>query len=142
MSQTNLPALEERLVSLAGRVLEGRDLEPVLNIDAEGSVASLAGETFRWLEDLEPYGVNNNVPTFLTRNLRVLEGRPMNGNSQHLRLKLKEGRVVWDAVAFRQSERWVPDTEGLDVFYTIGSQRRGGSEVLALNLIDFRSSAG
>ena len=141
MLQANLPALEERMVTLAGQALEGRDLEPTLDIDAEVSVASLAGETFRWLKDLEPYGVNNHAPTFLTRNLRVLEARPMGGNGQHLRLKLKEGRVVWDAVAFRQGERWVQDTESLDAVYTIGAQRRGGSEVLALNLMDFRSSA-
>ncbi len=142
MPYANLPALEERLAPLAEKVLEGRDLDPVLNIDAEVSVASLAGETFRWLKKLEPYGVSNRTPAFLTRNLRVLEARPMGGNKQHLRLKLKEGRVVWEAVAFRQGERWVPDTGSLDAVYTIGAERRGGGEVLALNLMDFRSSVG
>ena len=59
---------------------------------------------------------------------------------QHLRLKLREGKVVWDAMAFRQADRWVTDAPLVDVVYTIGSDQRGSVPVMALKVLDFRPS--
>ena len=65
----------------------------------------------------------------------------MGAQGQHLRLKLREGNVVWDAVAFRQAEQWVPNTPLLDVVYNVGTSWRGDPEVLELKVLDFRPSA-
>ena len=65
----------------------------------------------------------------------------MGNKQQHLKLKLKEtGGAVWDAVAFRQGERWIPNVPLVDVVYTIGTERRGATEVLALKVLDFQAS--
>ena len=77
MHPENLPQLKERLGRIAADLLEKHDLKPGLNIDAEVSVANLTGETFRWLKALEPFGVDNPTPVFLTRNLRPIESRPV-----------------------------------------------------------------
>ena len=142
MLPENLPRLKERLGRAAEEVLGGVHLEPCLDIDAEVSIANLPGPTFLWLKELEPFGVGNRSPAFLTRNLRVLDVRPMGAAGQHLRLKLKEGRTVWDALAFRQGDRWIPDTAQLDVVYNIGADRRQGAELLVLKVLDLRPSAG
>ena len=142
MSEENLPQLRRNLGQVAEEKFTEVDPQPSLNIDAEVSVASLTGETFRWLKELEPFGAGNPTPTFLTRNLQPVHARPVGGKGQHLRLKLKEGRVVWDAMAFRQWDRWVPDTPLLDVVYSIGTEWRGGTEVLAMKVLDFRPSGG
>ena len=142
MLPENLGPLKERLSQIAEDNLGRRDLKPGLTIDAEVPIAGLTGETFRWLKELEPFGMENPTPAFLTRNLYPIEARPMGAQGRHLRLKLKEGNLVWDAFAFRQGDRWVPDTRLLDVVYSIGTERRGGSEVLALKVLDFRPSAG
>ena len=140
MHPENLPQLRERLGRIAADALEKYDLKPGLNIDAEVSVTSLKGETFRWLKALEPFGVDNPTPVFLTRNLRPVETRPVGRQGAHLKLKLKEDRVVWDAMAFRQAARWVPGTPMLDVVYTVGTDWRSGTEMMALKVIDFRPS--
>ena len=142
MLPENLPRLKERLGRAAEEVLGGVHLEPCLDIDAEVSIANLPGPTFLWLKELEPFGVGNRSPAFLTRNLQVLDVRPMGAAGQHLRLKLKEGRTVWDALAFRQGDRWIPDTAQLDVVYNIGADRRQGAELLVLKVLDLRPSAG
>ena len=141
MAPSNLPFLKERLGGMAEETLRVHDLTPGLDIDAEVPVASLIGETFRWLRDLEPFGVDNPTPTFLTRHLQAVEIRPVGRQGQHLRLKLKEGGVVWDGIAFRKGAEWVSDSPLLDVVYTIGTERRGSTELLALNVLDFRPSA-
>ena len=142
MPPENLPRLKERLALVSEEDMGKPDLTPSLDIDAEVSVASLAGETFRWLKDLEPFGVGNPAPAFLTQNLRPVDARTVGRQGQHLRLKLREGNVVWDAMAFRQRDKWVTDTPLLDVVYTMGTECRGSTEVLALRVLDFRSSKG
>lgn len=141
MEPGNLSALKEWMLRLAEHTLGQLDLNPWLDIDAEVPVSSLVGETFRWLKELKPFGVGNPAPTFLTRRLQAVERRTMGAQGQHLRLKLREGNVVWDAVAFRQAEQWVPNTPLLDVVYNVGTSWRGDPEVLELKVLDFRPSA-
>jgi single-stranded-DNA-specific exonuclease len=137
MVPENLPALEARLRQAAEETLPRPTAQP-LYIDAEVSVANLVGETFRWLRELEPFGVDNPAPAFLTRGLRPSDVRQMGDRGQHLRLKLREGRVTWDAVAFRQGGQWPGDAPQLDVVYNLGTDWRGSTEVLALRVLDFR----
>ena len=141
MPPENLPSLKQRLEAVAEEGLEGLELKPALHIDAEVSVSSLPGDTYRWLKDLEPFGVENPKPAFLTRNLHPVDVRPVGRRGQHLRLKLKEGNTVWDAMAFGKGDRWVPGTPSVDVVYNIGTDWRGGIETLALRVLDFIPSA-
>ena len=140
MSPGNLPSLKKRLGQVAEEKLGQREFQPTLDIDAEVSVASLIGETYRWITELAPFGVGNPQPVFMTRSIRPIEARTVGADGRHLRLKLKEGRVVWDAMAFGQGDRWIADTPMLDVVYTIGTDRRRGTDVLALKVLDFRPS--
>ena len=140
MAAGNLPRLEERLGRAADDALGKLDLSPVLNLDAQVSVKSLVGDTYRWLKDLEPYGVGNPAPVFLTRGMQVLNARPVGGNGQHLRMKLKEGGAVWDAIAFRQAEQWHEDAGVVDVVYTPGTQWKGTTQVINLKVLDLRPS--
>ena len=142
MPQENLALLKQRLPRLAEEKLRNVELRNVLDIDAEVPVASLVGETFRWLKELEPYGVDNPAPTFLSRNLRPVHARQAGVQKQHVFLKLKDGKAVWDAKGFRQGDKWVPDTPLLDVVYNIGTDWRNGVEVLGLNMLDFQPSTG
>ena len=140
MAPENLPELEARLIAIAEERLDGVPARPPLYIDAEVPVSHLVGDTFRWLKDLEPFGAANRTPAFLTRGMQPLHVRRLGNNGQHLRLKLKDGRVVWDAIAFRQGAQIPADSSSLDVVYNIGTERRGDTEVLELNVLDFRTS--
>ncbi len=142
MDPEHLPTLRDRLQRVAEDALGERDLKPILDIDAEVSVSSLVGETFRRLQDLEPFGMENPTPTFLTRNLGLQHARPVGAQGQHLLMKLKEGSVTWDAIAFRRADQWVRDTPMLDVVYTIRTEWRDGNKLLSLKVLDFRPSAG
>ncbi len=127
MARENLPQLRRCLTEVAEESLGGLDLQPTLEIDAEVPLASLKGDPFRWLRALEPFGPGNPTPLFLTKNVAVTEARLMGGGGQHLRLKLKERGVTWDAVAFRKGEAWDPSTHTVDLVYTLGTDWRGGA---------------
>ena len=141
MKRENLETLTERLEDIAAQELNQQDLRPRLLIDAEVSASGLAGQLYGWWRALAPFGEANPSPTFLTRGLRPVEVRQMGERGQHLRLKLKEGNAVFDAVAFRLMNGWIKSSSAVDVVYTLGTERRGTTEVMSLRIMDLRPSS-
>ncbi|OGO06862.1 MAG: single-stranded-DNA-specific exonuclease RecJ, partial [Chloroflexi bacterium RBG_13_57_8] len=101
MPTANLPELEKALDTLAKELLKGVELRPHLDIDMLVTLPDLGGETYATTQRLAPFGIGNPVPVFLSRGVEVLERRTMGNGGEHLRLKLRQGGTVWDAVAFR-----------------------------------------
>jgi single-stranded-DNA-specific exonuclease len=137
MPTRNLPQLHKTLSELAETQLAGVDLRPRLDIDAEVSLPDLAGDMFRAIQQLAPFGQGNPSPAFLSRRVQVVECRTMGTNGEHLRLKIKQGDTVWDSVAFGMGEHLAEITRPIDIVYNLEIDRWGGNETLRLNLLDF-----
>lgn len=140
VSPQKLPALTQRLQRAAEDAMEEQDMEPCLEIDAEAPAASLVGEAYKWLEAMEPFGPTNRAPVFLSRNLEPVNVRFLGDKGQHLKLRLRERGVTWDATAFGLGERWPNEVVRIDAAYTLSTEQRGDTTVIALKLLDFRPS--
>ena len=140
VSPDKLPALAHRLQQAAANTMDKQDLEPCLEIDAEAPAASLVGDAYKWLEAMEPFGPGNRTPIFLSRNLEPVNVRFLGDKGQHLKLRLKERGVIWDAIAFDLAERWPNGIVRIDAAYTLSTEWRGDTKVMALKLLDFRPS--
>ncbi|MBE0481141.1 MAG: single-stranded-DNA-specific exonuclease RecJ [Dehalococcoidia bacterium] len=138
VSKDNLEELNRRLLHIACRQLSGVDLRPVIRIDREIPLAGLDGDTFRTIARLAPFGKGNQVPTFLSRRVELVESRKMGVNGDHLKLKLRDGRLVWDAVAFDLGDREL--CRYLDLVYTLAVESWSGREFLRLNVEDILPS--
>jgi single-stranded-DNA-specific exonuclease len=134
-----LAALQGRLLAIADRELRGLDLTPTLFVDAELPLAQASWATYNWVSKLAPFGYANPTPTFLSRRVHVREARLVRNN--HLRLKLADGPLVWDAIGFRLGD-WaepVKEHSSIDLVYTIEVNQWGAEEpVLQLNVKDIR----
>jgi len=133
----NLARLQECLSQLAAAQLEGVDLRPRLNIDAEVHLTDLGGDTFQAIQQLAPFGRGNPVPAFLSRAVEVVDCRTMGNGEEHLRLKLKQGGTVWSGVGFRLGSCLAEVSSHLDIVYNLEIDRWGGGERLRLNILDF-----
>jgi len=133
----NLPRLKQRLLELATAQLDGVDLRPRLDIEAEVTLPELGGETFQAIQQLAPFGQGNPVPTFLSRGVKVIDCRPMGNSGEHLRLKLEQGNTAWNGVAFRGGDYLAEVSSLLDIVYNVEMDRWGGGERLRLNIQDF-----
>jgi single-stranded-DNA-specific exonuclease len=137
----NVPALRDRLTSIAHEALDGQDLAPTLEVDMvlkpDQLVISLAEE----LQQLEPTGHGNPNAVFVTRNLRVQDCRTVGRDESHLKLKLKgRGSVPLDAIGFNLGEwaKRIPAT--VDVAYNLEINEWNGNRSVQLNLLDLRES--
>jgi single-stranded-DNA-specific exonuclease len=137
VTRQNLARLGERITTLATDQLGHLDLRPKIVIDAELPLATFSGETFNLMQKLSPFGRGNSQPTFLTRQVEVIECRNFGNQGEWLRLKLKQGNVTWQAVDFesRRAREEIPSH--IDIVYNLEKSRWNGEEVLGLNLRDF-----
>jgi len=99
-----LPAIKERLLAHAAQELAPRDLAPTIEVDAPMPLRALRAAEIQGLGLLAPHGIGNPRPTFLSRGVTVLECQAVGSDGQHLRLKLRDGPMVWPAIAFGMGE--------------------------------------
>ncbi len=143
-----LPAIKERLLAQAARELAPLDLAPTIEVDAPMPLRALRAAEIRGLGLLSPHGNGNPRPAFLGRGVTVLECQAVGSDGQHLRLKLRDGPVVWPAIAFGMGEGPVEGQDSvrlpepgslIDVVYALSADRRGGDN-LEVEVLDFLPS--
>jgi len=137
VTRQNLAQLEECITRLATDQLGQLDLRPEIVIDADVPLSTFSGETFNLMQKLSPFGRGNPQPTFLTRQVEVIECRNFGNQGEWLRLKLKQGNIIWQAVDFesRRTREEIPSY--MDIVYNLEKSRWNGEDVLSLNLRDF-----
>ncbi len=136
-----LDTLRERLVSIARQELQEVTLLPHWDIDAQVDLGAIQGEAISFLQSLAPFGPGNRAPVFLSRSVEVADARTMGAAGDHLKLALKRGGAVWDAVAFGQAKGWMPGTRRIDVVYTVGEDSWLGQKTLRLRVLDYAPRA-
>ena len=141
LEPANLKELASRLHEITARELLTLDLQPMLIIDAEARLRELGGGLFRMIQRLAPFGEGNRSPLFVSRCVTAVHHRPIGASGDHLKMRLTQGGVIWEAIAFRQAAgllEILPDP--VDIVYNLEMDRFNGRETLRLNIVDFAPS--
>jgi len=141
VKRRNLPQLEQRIFELAAQQLSHLELRPEVVVDAELPLAALAGDTFNLIQKLSPYGEGNPQPTFLSREVEVMECHNFGSQGGWLRLKLRQGTATWQAVDFKSQRKQAEIPSRIDVVYNLEKRNWNGEEALNLRLRDFCASS-
>jgi len=136
----DMQQLQKRLRSLAEEQLTGLDLRPHIDIDAEVSLSAFAGGTFEEMRQLEPFGMGNPAPVFLSRKVEVVEQKLVGSQKDHIKLKLKQDGIVWDTMGFRLGNYLGELSRHIDIVYSVEVDNFNGKGQLRLNLLDFTRS--
>lgn len=145
IKQENIALLQERLNAHATEHLSAEDLIPEIKIDALVSSQSLNLDLVGELKRLEPFGMGNPKPKFVTRNL-ILNGDPFVMKEKHLKLKLADdgGRqfeaVWWDGVEKSKAETLKPKSR-IELAYTPEANHWNGNTRLQLVVEDLRAQS-
>lgn len=138
----NLPLLVQRLRAYVAEKLEGKDLRKTLEADHELPLdkitPQMAQATLVWLDRLQPCGIDNPQPVFISRNVRVAERRAVGREGSHLKLKLASGGCFHDAIAFRQGHLYAQLPNRVDVLYNLERNEYNGQVKHQLNIRDIK----
>ncbi len=104
LSVGNLGAFREGLLSVAAAHAESAPFVPLRKVDAEIRVDEITPGMLADLELLRPFGVGNEEPLFLLRNVRLTRASRMGGGGKHLRFEVEGGGRRVEGVAFRRVE--------------------------------------
>jgi single-stranded-DNA-specific exonuclease len=120
---------------------------PEIRIDLEISLQEITPWFVKLLREFAPFGPNNTRPTFLSRNLEVA-GTPRIVGRNHLRFRVRQNGVVFDAIGFGLGEflpRVPVGRRDLSCVYTVEENEwnspagsRSGDPVPQLKIKDLR----
>lgn len=135
----NIPALQDRLMKLATDSLSGQSLVPTLEIDLEIDINQLHETLVSQLSLLEPCGNGNRQPTFICRNVYVIDYRTVGKDESHLKLKLsRTGQPPLDAIGFGLGEWARKMPQQVDIAFQLELNEWNGRRNLQANLQDIR----
>lgn len=104
VEKENLEKLKENLAQIALETVDWESVTSKVWLDGEVQGRDMNGkipDVMRALQAFEPTGEGNRKPLLLLRGLKVEEKRQVGSLKNHLKLKLRDGYVLWDAIAFR-----------------------------------------
>ena len=95
--------LRTRLGHYAAEHLQEEDLGNPLECHSELQLSQITPALFSWLRRLEPFGMGNEEPVFIARDVRVL-APPLWMKEKHVRLRVSQG-MTFSAVGWNLAER-------------------------------------
>lgn len=116
----NIPALRERLMSLANEALHGKTIEPTLEVDAVIAVHSISDGLVEELARLEPTGNGNRQPVFAIHRAHIVDARTVGKDDKHLKLRIaRAGMSPLDAIGFGLGDRLGELNRFADIAFTL-----------------------
>lgn len=140
METARLDELRERLGQYTSSLLGEGDRTPELSVDAVVTPESLSLELLDQLSCLEPFGVGNPKPVFVTRGLTLLRD-PLVMKERHLKFDLVDEKrkrfeaVWWDGVERSNGQTFRPG-DGIELAYSADANSWQGVRRLQLVVED------
>ena len=117
------------------------EIIPIISIDEEVSLKNISIEDVKSLKLLEPYGEANKNPLFLFKNLKINSIRALS-EGKHLKLTLKDGHYIIDAIGFNMGElanQYLLDDK-VDIVGTLDINTFNGNENIQITIKDIKLS--
>jgi single-stranded-DNA-specific exonuclease len=135
--EENIPEFAERLNAFALSRLRPEDLVRSIRTDAMiEQLDSIDWDLTNCLKQFEPHGPENGKPVFYARELRVAGEARIVGNN-HLKFKVRGGRTVFDAIAFKMGDRLQQVAEpgrALTLAFTLEENEWMGEKTIQFNI--------
>lgn len=144
MKLENVAEFSRRFEQVVRNTISREQMKQTIEIDAKISLSDLSSKFLRLLNQFEPFGPHNMMPTFLTENVFDYgTSRLVGKNNEHLKLDLMEANrssAVFSGIAFSQSEHMEMIQKSLpfDICYTVTENEYRGKTYMQLNVRDIK----
>ncbi len=103
----------------------------------------ISWKLFNKIADFDPTGLGNPRPTFVSKNINVLNARTVGVEGRHLKLTLEQNEKVFYAIGFGMGDHFLkltPDNE-IDIVYTLEENVWNNQRSIELKLKDLKISS-
>ena len=133
----NLPEFRERMTAIAEEILaKHEDLNPAIEIDVELPLADIDWALYENLAQLEPTGMGNRSPLFVSRNVQIMNHRVVGKDGTHLQLEVNDWLRGFKGIAFGQAGWAEQMPQRVDIVYGLSVNEWRGRRTLQLMVKD------
>lgn len=127
----------------AAEYIEEQYFQRSINIDFELNDELITEKTYLEIQKLAPFGMGNNEPTFLTKNLEILDIKKIGKDKTHLKFVLGTGKNRIHAIGFGLGKfDEIPESgDIIDVVYTLSINEWNDRKTLQLVIRDYLPTA-
>ncbi len=129
----------------ATRMLAKAHVGPRIKADAWVTVEHLNLREAQALDQLRPYGLENNEPLFACGNITLKQVRAVGRDGQHAKLGLEaqtpQGRIGFEGIGFGLLSRACRMAGPVDILFSMGINRYMGATSLQLVVKDLRPAS-
>jgi single-stranded-DNA-specific exonuclease len=118
--------------------LKEEDCIPLLTLDSVTSLEQIQEPFLAELDLLAPFGTGNPEPVLALENLSILSSKLV--GKGHLRVRIREGRRVREAIGFGMGARHPLSGEGMRMAFSPQINLYQGNRSLQLRIIDLQPS--
>ncbi len=121
MHPENVPAFIDKFEEVVSATITDEQLIQQITIDAEITLSQIESKFFRVLNQFAPFGPENMLPVFVTKNVYVSGNAGLAG-SKHLKMAVMQpGSPAFDCIAFNHGEylEQIKPNVPFDICYTI-----------------------
>jgi single-stranded-DNA-specific exonuclease len=141
--RVSLKQINDNLKKIAGKKLKAVDLKLKIKIDAELKLEDIGEELINNVNQLAPFGEDNERPKFLSRNCVIADKINMGYDGQHLKLRITNDECrIFNAIGFGQSETWSHLRIGdkIDIVYYVEMNEFNGKREAQLKIVDIKKA--
>ena len=110
-----------------------------IEIDAQIDIEDLTPSLWKFTDLLEPFGVDNNEPVFLIKNLLPNEIIKVGKKKNHIKINFYRSGKKIEAIGFNLAEK-ISKIEQVDIVFTLKTNIWREKVNYQLNLIDIEKS--
>ncbi len=138
--EDNLHKFKDCLLKIAGEKLDPKALAPKLKIEAELPLEEINLTLADQVNQLAPYGQNNQQPRFVAYNLRIDDIVTMGYDNQHIKIRLSARTHSFWAIAFGAAAGYKDLKVGdqIDLVYYLDVNDFNGRREPQLKIVDLK----
>ncbi|MBD3329963.1 single-stranded-DNA-specific exonuclease RecJ [Candidatus Peregrinibacteria bacterium] len=140
IQKKNLKEFEKRISIFAAKKLKNSELMPILNIDCEVKEEEINFNLLKEIEKLEPFGVENERPTFILKNREPMFVNVVGKEKNHLKFSIKINNSTHNVIAFNMGRHLeeLKKSKKIDLAFSLSRNRWNNKEYLQLQALDIK----
>ena len=141
IERSNLQEFVDTFDDVVSAKLTDEMIKPRLNVESKISFNEIDKKLLETIRRLEPYGVDNAQPIFVSEGVEIA-GKPLIVGDNHLKMTVKQGDILFDTIGFNMAEDLVrilnPPETGVNLAYEIDENEWNGRKNTQLVLRDIQ----
>lgn len=137
---TRVDAFRKKFEEVVAASITPELMIPEIVIDAEINLADLTWTFYNILCQMEPFGPENDRPTFLVRNITDT-GHSRILKEQHLRVSLRQGNHTINGIGFGMADKFplLANQQPVDVVFKLDVNEWNGQKSLQMRIVDLKT---